>query len=105
MALEKDKEINAVHLSSNDYDALAAVIKDLGLDDKLSIVGSQTSSFDKKIKSGIMDFIIDTKPEETSYKAFEAIYNYIVFNDIPKMDKNYIQVEIKIPESFNPAYY
>ncbi len=102
MALEKDKEINAVHLSSNDYQALMTAIKDLGLENKLSIVGCQISSFDKKL--GVMDFIIDTKPEETSYKAFEAMYNYIVFNDLPKMDKNYIQVEIKLPESFIPVY-
>ncbi len=105
MALEKDADINSVYLSSNDYEALSAVMKDLDLTDKLSVVGCQISFFDKKIKTGCMDFIIDTKPEDIGYKAFEMMYNHIVFKDTPTTDKNYIQVEIKIPESFNPVYY
>ena len=75
MALEKDADINSVYLSSNDYEALSAVMKDLDLTDKLSVVGCQISFFDKKIKTGCMDFIIDTKPEDIGYKAFEMMYN------------------------------
>jgi len=104
MALEQDKEINAVHISSGDYKALTAAVKELGLENKLSVVGYQIYNFDSKIRSDVMDFIIDTKPEEMGYKSFETMYNYIVFNDNPKLDKNYIKVEIKIPESFNPAF-
>ncbi len=96
--LKKDREINAIFMSTGDGEALHDVVEKLKIKESISVVSSgyEDSFYRECLKEDYIDFAIDTHPEIIGYKAAKAIYDYIVFKEFPENEKNYIDSSIKI---------
>ena len=99
--LKKSNDINAVYMSTGDAKALMDVLKELELKKNIFgiAIGYEADSHGKCLSEGYLGFAIDSRPEEIGYRAFKAIYDYLVFKEVPKAEKNYIETSIKISEN------
>lgn len=78
--------------------------------DKRNIQGLLTVGFDlvdrnvNHLKSGNLTYLISQKPEEQSYKAIKALFNYVNANQIVRKKTNYSPIDIITKENIDYYY-
>lgn len=93
-------EINALFLASAGIYGACQAVEALGLSRKIKIICFDcTPSTRQLINDGIITATLDQQPFVQGSTALDILFDYIVNDSLPKKEKNFVNIQIKIKEN------